>query len=93
VENYVQVVKMVVASAVNEQAEELYPRRWNAELIDMPVVNKQEQRRPGFIGDVVTAIVAADERKLFRLVRALCLGGIAIWRRWGSTSRTFPPIV
>lgn len=28
--SYVQVVKAVVASAVNEEGEELYPRKWNA---------------------------------------------------------------
>ena len=33
--NYVQVVKMVVASAVNEQGEEIYPRKWNHEFIDL----------------------------------------------------------
>ena len=54
---YIQVVKMVVASAVNEEGEALYPRKWNHDFIDLPVV--KDQKQPIFPGDVVTAIVAA----------------------------------
>lgn len=44
--SYVQVVKAVVASAVNDEGEELYPRKWNAEFIDMPVVDRATQNTP-----------------------------------------------
>lgn len=70
--NYVQVVKMVVASAVNEQGEKLYPRKWNAEFIDMPMFNEQEQRRPVFTGDVVTAILAATKKEKYFMFFVLC---------------------
>jgi integrase len=40
------VVKLVVASAVNEQGEELYPRSWNSEFMDLPVVNPSTQTAP-----------------------------------------------
>ena len=70
--NYVQVVKMVVASAVNEQGEELYPRKWNAEFIDMPAVSKQQQRRPTLTGDVVTAILAVTKKQKYFIFFALC---------------------
>ena len=40
------VVKLVVASAVNEQGEELYPRSWNSEFADLPVVNPVSQKAP-----------------------------------------------
>jgi hypothetical protein len=43
VNNYVQVVKMVVASAINENGEELYPRKWNHEFLDLPEVKNQKQ--------------------------------------------------
>lgn len=38
IRSYTNVVKMVVASAVNEEAEQLYPRKWNNEFIffDVP---------------------------------------------------------
>lgn len=37
VNTYSQVVKSVVASAVNEEGEQLFPRKWNHEFVDMPV--------------------------------------------------------
>lgn len=42
----VTVVKLVVASAVNEQGEELYPRTWNHEFIDLPVIDSNSQKAP-----------------------------------------------
>jgi len=65
-------VKMVVASAVNEQGEELYPRKWNAEFIDMPAVSKQQQRRPTLTGDVVTAILTVTKKQKYFIFFALC---------------------
>jgi integrase len=41
--NVIQVVKMVVASAVNENGEEVHPRTWNHEFIDLPEVKNQRQ--------------------------------------------------
>ena len=43
VNNVVQVVKMVVASAVNENGERVHPRTWNHEFIDLPEVKNQRQ--------------------------------------------------
>jgi hypothetical protein len=37
VNTYSQVVKSVVASAVNEEGEQLFLRKWNHEFVDMPV--------------------------------------------------------
>jgi hypothetical protein len=37
VNKYVQVVKMVVASAINENGEELYPRKWDHEFQSQPM--------------------------------------------------------
>jgi len=41
--NVIQVVKMVVASAVNENGEAIHPRTWNHEFIDLPEVKDQWQ--------------------------------------------------
>jgi len=41
-------VKMVVASAVNSEGEEMFPRKWDHEFIELPVVDSTEQRRPTF---------------------------------------------
>ena len=36
IRSYTNAAKMVVASAVNEEGDALYPRNWNHELIDLP---------------------------------------------------------
>jgi len=47
---------MVVASAVDEQGEEIYPRKWNAEFIDLPVVEKERQNTPSFSSEVMAGL-------------------------------------
>jgi hypothetical protein len=56
IDNYVPVVKMVVASTVDEQGEEIYPRTWNHEFIDLPVVEKDKQNTPSFSSAVMTGL-------------------------------------
>jgi hypothetical protein len=43
IRDYTNVVKAVVASAINEDGEELFPRTWNEEYIDAPVIKRQNQ--------------------------------------------------
>lgn len=71
IHNYAQIVKMVVASAVDEQGEELYPRKWNHEFIDLPEV--KNQHRPTFTSEGVTGILAASEGQ-WRMLYALLAG-------------------
>jgi integrase len=53
---YVTVVKMVVASVIADNGEQVYSRKWNHEYIDLPVV--KEQRRPAFTSEQVSKLVA-----------------------------------
>ena len=69
--NYTQVVKMVVASAVNEQGEQLYPRKWNHQFIDMPIVDKSQQKKPGFTSEAVSGIVRVS-KGYYRMLFILC---------------------
>ena len=39
----VATVKKVVASAVNDEGEHLFPRAWNHEFLDLPTISKQKQ--------------------------------------------------
>jgi integrase len=57
--NVVQVVKMVVASAVNENGEEVHPRTWNHEFMDLPEVKDQWQ--PVHSSETMKAIAAGSE--------------------------------
>jgi hypothetical protein len=48
--NVVTVVKLVVASAVDEEGDQLHPRVWNHEFIQLPLVIKETQNRPTITG-------------------------------------------
>jgi len=61
IRNYADVVKMVVASVINEKGDEVYPRKGNDASINMPVINPRKQKTPSFTGDVVSDIVATRE--------------------------------
>jgi integrase len=43
IRDYTNIVKAVVASAIDENGEEKFPRKWNEEFIDAPIVTKQRQ--------------------------------------------------
>jgi len=87
---YVMTVKMVVASAIDEQGEQLYPRKWNHKFIDMPQVKKPEP--PAFIGNIVTAIVAAPKKKHYRMLHILCAaGGLRLGEALGIDIKNISP--
>ena len=69
--NYVGLVKLVVASALDKDGEQLFPRKWNHEFIDLPIVEKQHQ--PTFTPETMTAIVQ-QTYGLFRVLFALLAG-------------------
>lgn len=70
IRNYTNAVKLVVASAVNEEGDELYPRKWNHEFIDLP--EDQNPHQPILTADVVTGIVGAPKEELYRVFYTLC---------------------
>ena len=61
IRDYMNIVKGVIASAINENGEELFPRRWNDEYIDAPVIDSQNQ--PTTNGDSMIAILATAKRR------------------------------
>ena len=61
--SYVGVIKLVVASAVDKDGEELYPRKWNAEFMDLPIVEKGKQNTPSFTSDVLTGLARWKHRR------------------------------
>lgn len=56
IENYIQVPKMVVASVIDDDGNQVYPRKWNHDFIDMPVVEQSEQNRPSFSSEIMTGL-------------------------------------
>jgi len=73
IDNYVQVVKMVVASVVDKEGEQVHPRKWNHQFIDLPVVEKTKQNTPSFSTEVMSGLARwkyGRERMLFILCGA-----------------------
>jgi integrase len=61
--SYCAVVKLVVASAVNEEGEKIYKRTWNHEFIGLPIVDNSKLRRPTLTANEVTTVISnANER-------------------------------
>jgi len=73
IDNYAQVVKLVVASALDKEGEEIHPRKWNHNFMDMPVVEKAKQNTPCFSREVMTGLKtlksAASVSKCLQLYR------------------------
>jgi integrase len=67
---YTNVVKMVIASAVDDEGEALYPRKWKHKFIDL--TPDDNPNRPWFTGDVVTRILANTRKPKYRVLFALC---------------------
>jgi hypothetical protein len=55
--NVVTVVKLVVASAVDEEGDQLHPRVWNHEFIQLPLVIKEKQNRPTITETEISALL------------------------------------
>jgi integrase len=55
INSYVGIVKLVVKSALNEQGEPEFPRHWNSNFMDLPVICNQ--RQPCFSAEAVGSIV------------------------------------
>ena len=54
---YSQTVKMVVASAVDSEGDQIYPRKWNHDFVGMPIVQQQKQPRPTVTETEVVGII------------------------------------
>lgn len=70
---HTRVLKSVVASAVNEEGDELHPRKWNHAFVGMPIINPAEQHRPSPTKDEVERLLVAIIPR-FRILIALLAG-------------------
>jgi integrase len=71
--NYSQVVKLVVASAVDAEGEQLYPRKWNADFIGLPIVDREAQHRPTVTVTELDEILS-DTKMRYAILFALLAG-------------------
>jgi integrase len=72
----IRLCKSVVASAVNEEGEQVFPRKWNHEFVDMPVVDKSKQNTPHFSSEVITGILTSS--KGYKQMFCALLGGTGL---------------
>jgi len=60
---YIKLVKMIVASAKDAKTrKQLYPVFWDTEYLDLPIVEKRNQKRPAFDSETVTSLVGSAKR-------------------------------
>ena len=70
---YVCIMKSIVASAVDSEGEQLFPRQWNHDFMRLPIVDKTKQRRPKVTNKEVETIMAQAKPK-YGLMYALMAG-------------------
>ena len=76
--NNASVVKMVVASAVDSDGEQLYPRKWNHDFIGMPIVQKENQHRPTVTETEIGEILGSVKHRYSVLFALLAGSGLRI---------------
>jgi len=76
--SYSLVVKMVVASAVDDEGEQIYPRKWNHDFVGMPIVRKDKQPRPTVTEAELTTILANASARYAPLFALLAVTGLRI---------------
>lgn len=84
--NYTLVVKLVVASAVNAEGEQVYPRKWNHEFVGLPIVDKNKQKRPTLTSEQVTDLLARCNDRYRMLFTLLAGTGLRIGEALGLKS-------
>jgi integrase len=76
--NYARVVKMVVASAVDSEGEQIHPRKWNHDFIGMPIVRKELQHRPTVTEAELSEILSKAKERYAVLFALLAGTGLRI---------------
>jgi integrase len=90
--NYVQVAKLVVASAVDEEGEQIYPRKWNHDFIQLPVVRKDKQHRPTVTEADLRQILSNVKKRKYEVLLAILAGtGLRIGEALALRSTDFGP--
>jgi integrase len=84
---YVNLVKFVIGSAIDDNGEQLFPRKWNNDFIDLPVIENQKQ--PTFTPEVMTAIVQNATGQIQVLYALLAATGLRIGEALGLEVRHF----
>jgi len=72
INTYVNMAKAVVQSVLDVEGEPVYARKWNNDVIDLPIINKREQNRPTLTAKEISAVVASCMTEWERMLYILC---------------------
>jgi integrase len=86
---YIGLVKLIMASKVDENGEQMFSRKWNHEFLDMPII--AGQHRPTFTPEAVTKIVEAAAGRDRVLLAVLAGSGLRIGEALGLEIRHLSP--
>jgi hypothetical protein len=99
IDDYMQVPQMVVASVLDDDGNQVFPRKWNNEFIDLPIVESTKQTRPSFSMEVMNGVARWKDSKV-RMVFILAgaaggrIGetrGLELHKHFSSDYRTIKP--
>jgi integrase len=80
---YSNVVKMVVASAVNENGDQLHPRQWNHDFVGIRVLDQTKQRRPTVAATQIERLLGSVKEMYAVLFALLAGSGLRIGEALG----------
>jgi integrase len=87
--NITLVVKLVKASVVDDDGNQMYPTKWNHQFIDLPIVDPTKQHRPTFTAEQVSQIVKAASGRLQMAVILFASSGVRAGELLGLECRHF----
>jgi len=89
IKNICLVVKLVVASAVDDDGNQLFPMKWNSRFIDAPQVDPTTQHKPSFTGAEVEKNIQTATGRIQALCPLLAASGFRIGEAIGFERRHF----
>jgi integrase len=73
ISDYILPIRLCVSSAVDQNGNEIFPRKWNADFIGLPVVDKTKQHRPTVSRIEAEAILSKLDDERYRVLVGLLL--------------------
>ena len=89
--NVITVAKFVVASAVDEEGDQIHPRVWNYEFIQLPLVIKEKQNRPTITEREISTLLKNVKEHYAVLVALVAGTGLRIGEALAVRTEDFYP--
>src|SRR6267154_459528 len=86
------VVKFIVASAVDEEGDQIHPRVWNYEFMQLPLVVKEKQNRPTITEAEISAMLTTLKGRDAVLVALVAGTGLRIGEALAIRTDDFDPL-